>query len=449
MSEQVTPDSVPANPFLRGSISSVFMRTSLPIVFLTMVGGMLTVADAMLLGAFVGPDALAAVTIVFPLSMLLVAMSTVVGSGMASILGRRLGARDIAAARDALASAQGLAVLLGLAALALFLLCGGALVDRMAGGGSRHLADPAWLFLAISFAAAPVMFLLTVQSDALRSEGRVAFMAVAGVLLTLGNIALNALLIGPFQLGVAGSALGTALAQLLALLLILAYRMAGNAVLPVVGFRFDRDWGEMLALGVPRSLSFIGLSLSSAAVLFALHRLDLDNADAVVTAYGVNMRVMTFTFLPLMGMSLAVQAIVANTAGAARADRASATLRLAVVVSAVYGLAVQSVLSAAAGRLGGLFVDDAAVALEVGRIVPIQVAAYFAFGPVMMAASHAQAVGQVRRAAVLSLGRTYLFAIPLTLVLPLLWGETGIWAAAPAADLAMLVLGALIWRRSR
>jgi len=314
MSEQATPDAVPANPFLRGSISSVFMRTSLPIVFLTMVGGMLTVADAMLLGAFVGPDALAAVTIVFPLSMLLVAMSTIVGSGMASILGRRLGARDIAAARGALASAQGLAVLLGLAALALFLLYGGALVDRMAGGDSRHLAGPAWLFLAISFAAAPVMFLLTVQSDALRSEGRVAFMAIAGVLLTLGNIALNALLIGPFQLGVAGSALGTALAQVLALLLILAYRMAGKAVLPVVGFRFDRVWGEMLALSVPRSLSFIGLSLSSAAVLFALHRLDLDNPDAVVTAYGVNMRVMTFAFLPLMGMSLAVQAIVANTA---------------------------------------------------------------------------------------------------------------------------------------
>jgi len=85
----------------------------------------------------------------------------------------------------------------------------------------------------------------------------------------------------------------------------------------------------------------------------------------------------------------------------------------------------------------------------VARIVPIHVAAYFAFGPVMMAASHAQAVGQVRRAAVLSLGRTYLFAIPLTLVLPLLWGETGIWAAAPAADLAMLVLGTLIWRQSR
>lgn len=61
MSEQNRLASVPTNSFLRGSISSVFIRTSLPIILVTMVNGMLIVADAMLLGAFVGPEALGAV----------------------------------------------------------------------------------------------------------------------------------------------------------------------------------------------------------------------------------------------------------------------------------------------------------------------------------------------------------------------------------------------------
>ena len=169
----------------------------------------------------------------------------------------------------------------------------------------------------------------------------------------------------------------------------------------------------------------------------------------MVTAYGVVMRIMTFAFLPLMGMSLALQAIVGNTIGAGQADRASDTLRLAICVSAVYGLLTQLTLSLARDGLGWLFVSDATVALEVARIVPVYVAAYFAFGPVLMAASYVQAVGKVRQTAILSLGRTYLFAIPLTLTLPLIWGKTGIWAAAPMADVMMLVLAGLIWRRDR
>ena len=448
MSEQNRSASVPTNSFLRGSISSVFIRTSLPIILVTMVNGMLIVADAMLLGAFVGPEALGAVTLVFPFSMLLVAASAIVGSGMASVLGRRLGARDMSEACEVLASAQGLAVVLGVVTIALFFLGGGVIVTWMA-GGNQHLADTGWRFLAVSFVAAPVMFLLTVHSDALRTEGRVAFMAMAGVILTLANIALNTLLIGYFQFGAAGSAGGTALAQLIALLLIIGYRMAGKGILPVVGFRIGRSWGEMLALGIPRSMNFIGLSLSSAAVLFSLHRLNLGNQETMVTAYGVVMRVMTFAFLPLMGMNLALQAIVGNTIGAGQADRASDTLRLAICVSAVYGLLTQLTLSLARDGLGWLFVGDATVALEVARIVPVYVAAYFAFGPVLMAASYVQAVGKVRQTAILSLGRTYLFAIPLALTLPLIWGETGIWAAAPMADLMMLVLAGLIWRRDR
>lgn len=448
MSANSGSDSVPTNPFLRGSIRSVFIRTSLPIIMVTMVNGMLTVADAMLLGAFVGPDALSAVTLVFPISMLLIAASTMVGIGMASILGRRLGARDMAGAKSIFAAGQGLALAASAIAMLLFFLGGSAAINWVA-GGNEHLAGMGWTFLAISFVTAPVSFLLSVQSDALRTEGRVAFMAIAGVLVTLANIALNALLIGAMGFGVAGSAWGTALAQVIALGAIFAYRLAGKSVLPMVGVQAFHGWGEMLSLGVPRSLNFIGISLGSAAVLFALQQLHLPQHDVTIAAYGVVTRLMTFAFLPLMGMSLALQAIVGNTMGAGQSERATKTLHLALGVSAAYGVLVQVLMIGFRDGLGGMFVSDVLVGAEVARIVPLYVAAYFAFGPVMMAASYVQAVGRVGQAAVLSLGRTYLFAIPMTLLLPLAWGETGIWIAAPIADLLMLALTILLWLRMR
>ncbi|MET3924355.1 MATE family efflux transporter [Devosia sp. 2618] len=447
MSDQSSSASAPTNTFLRGSIRSVFIRTSLPIILVTMVSGLLTVVDAMLLGAFVGADALSAVTLVFPISMLLVALTTMVGIGMASLLGRQIGARDMGAARQTLASAQGLAVAIAVASMVVFFGFGSHVVSGLA-GGNVHLGEMGWTFLAISFATAPFAFLLSVQADALRSEGRVAFMAIAGIVVTLANIGFNALLIGVFDFGVAGSAWGTALAQALGLGVVVVYRLGGKAVLPMVGVRYDRAWGEMLALGAPRSLNFIGIALSSAAVLFTLQRLDLSDPDVTIAAYGVVMRLMTFVFLPLMGMSLALQAIVGNTVGAGQVERARQTLRLALGVSVGYGLLVQLVLIGGRDMLGGLFVPDALVGAEVARIMPLYLAAYFAFGPVMMFASYAQATGKVRQAAILSLGRAYLFGIPLTLLLPLIWGETGVWAAAPVADMLMLALTGLIWWRA-
>ncbi len=92
------PDHDPANAFLRGSLPALFLRTAAPIILIMATSGLLTVVDAYFLGEYVGPDALAAVTLMFPAFMLLAAFSTLVASGMASMLARLLGAGDIARA---------------------------------------------------------------------------------------------------------------------------------------------------------------------------------------------------------------------------------------------------------------------------------------------------------------------------------------------------------------
>jgi Na+-driven multidrug efflux pump len=100
--------------------------------------------------------------------------------------------------------------------------------------------------------------------------------------------------------------------------------------------------------------------------------------------------------------------------------------------------------------LGGLFVTDPVVTAEVARILPTFVAGYFSFGPMMMIANYFQSIGDVRRSALLSLARTYLFAIPLIFVLPLSIGEEGIWLALPLADAALVAVTSVVLKaRSR
>ncbi len=440
------PPAVSDNPYLRDAIVPTFFRTALPIIALTSLNGLLTVVDAIFLGVFVGPDALTAVTLMFPISMLLAALATMISTGMASVVGRLVGGGDIEGGRHSLAGAHGLALAVSLALILAFSAFGWPLVIALA-GGSLELAAMGHSFLNISIFTAPIGFVLMLQSDALRVEGRVGFMAITGLLVSLANMAFNYGLIVWFGLGVAGSAFGTALAQALALAAILAYRVVRKSRLTLTqpdARHWRSNWVPILALGAPRSLTYVGISLGAAAVIVALRLFGPGDADASVAAYGVITRLMTFAFFPLLGMSLALQALVGNNFGAGQAGRVQASLRLALALSIAYSAAVELLLLVFRDSIGALFVADPAVRAEVARIIPIFIAFYFTFGPMMMLSSYFQSIGDAKRAAILALSRTYLFAIPLTFALPLLIGTTGIWLAAPVADILLVMVGAMV-----
>ena len=90
------------------------------------------------------------------------------------------------------------------------------------------------------------------------------------------------------------------------------------------------------------------------------------------------------------------------------------------------------------------------IVAQVARILPITTATMFMFGPLMMVATHFQAIGDAPRAGLLGLSRTYLFGLPLTLLLPLVLGEVGIWLAGPVAECLVLGLTVwVLWRRRR
>jgi len=433
--------------FTHDPIAKVLLRTALPIVFLTSINGLLTVVDAILLGAFVGPQALAAVTLMFPVSMLLLALSTMVSSGMASIVARQLGAGNLTAAKDTFSGAHGLSMLICLILGMAFLIFSQPVIDAVT--KDPALAVMGRQFLTISVLTSPIMFLVSVHSDALRVEGKVGFMALAGLLVSLGNIAFNILLIAGFGLGVAGSAWGTAAAQTVALMVMVVFRLSGRARLsvPVPDWSWLVGWTGILALGAPRSLGFLGIALGATATIAAVGLHVTTGKDDVIAAYGAVTRMMTFAYLPLLGLNLAMQAVVGNNFGAGHKDRSTAALRLSLLLSLIYCGLVEVAFLAFRNSLGGLFVADAAVIGEVGRILPFYAALYFTMGPTMMLAGYLQSIGDAKRSAVLSVARTYLFAIPLTFALPLVMGETGIWAALPAADLMLVLITVVILTR--
>ncbi len=432
------------NMFLHGSLPAVFAKTAAPIILIMLVNGTFTVVDAYFLGAFVGADALTAVTLMFPLFMLIVALNTLVSSGFSSVLARLLGGARKDEAKASFAQAISLSLIVCLVLIVSFVF-GGEALTWGAAKGSKILAGMGHTYISILIYFSPLGFVLAINSDTLRCEGRLSAMAVISVSSVFLNVLFNYVLIVEMDLGVAGSAYGTVLAQavsIVAIAVFRAYRKSALDIRVVMISAGRKYWPEFLALGAPQSLGYIGVSLSSGAILFGLQLWGAENYDATVGAYGIITRIMIFIFLPLLGLSMAFQTIVGNNFGAGSWARANASVRMALLMAFAYCAGLQIVLFVFKGSVGPIFVDDAGIGSEVSRILPFATLTFFMFGPLMMIGTFFQAIGDAKRAAILGLTRTYAFAIPLTFALPVLFGEWGIWYAGPVAE--VLVLGLTI-----
>ncbi|WP_394688400.1 MATE family efflux transporter [Hoeflea sp.] len=434
------------NIYLAGPLPALFARTATPIIVVMSVNGLFTVVDAYFLGAYVGADALTAVTLMFPLYMLLVALSTLVSNGFASVFARLIGGGERHRARTVFTQAVQLALVVCAVLIALFLLVGDAL-SLMAANGDAALAGMGYTYISILILSSPLVFVLSINIAALRSEGLLTAMATITLMSALLNIAFDYLFIVELGAGVAGSAYGTVLAQLCSMLAVVLYRRSTTrktAALRLPAWPGAGHWGELLALGAPSSLGYIGMSLSSGLTLYCLQLWAAETYASTAGAFGIITRLITFTFLPLLGLSMAFQTIAGNNFGAKLSARTDASIKLALMLALIYCVIVELIFLGTRSHIGSIFIDDHAIINEIARILPLIVLTTFIFGPMMMIGCYFQAIGDAPRAALLGLSRTYLFALPLTLLLPFWFGEPGIWYAGIAAELLVLMTTALV-----
>ena len=145
------------NRFTEGPLGAIHLKTALPIIFVMCMNGLLSVTDAVFLGHYVGPEALAAVTLMFPFYMLIVALSTLVANAMSSLLARSLGAHDLQNARTIFSGAHGLALDLGLILILVFAVFGQP-VTLMIAAGTRPFAEMGLVYMQITVLFCPLLF---------------------------------------------------------------------------------------------------------------------------------------------------------------------------------------------------------------------------------------------------------------------------------------------------
>ena len=431
------------------AIGPLFAQMALPIIFGLLVNGLYNVVDAIFVTRGVGALAMGGVSIVFPLQMFLFSVASMIGSGMASIVARSLGAKDAKNAELAAGNALWLGGVFSIITMVLAL----ALLEpilRML-GATDQLMPYAKTYAVPLILGIPVMTVSVILGDLLRSEGKVNLMAGLMMLSSLLNIVLDAIFIFVFGWGVFGAAMATVCGVCISTSIASYFYFSGRTSISI-HWQALMPKGSMvrgiLVLGLPVMIGNAGVSVTVGMANYALAKYAGTNADLLISAYGIIGRVVIFMILPMIGMMVAFQTITSFNYGAKLYQRVLATIRIGNGVATVYAGFCAAVMLLIPEKVVGIFTSDAKLIQEAGSISRIIFLGFVTAGVGIVGSAVFQAMGKARPAMALSLVRVFLLTVPLLIVLPYWFGVQGIWMAFPIGDaMAFVIVAVMIGRQ--
>jgi len=196
---------------LTGRIFKLMLKMSLPAILAMSINGINTFVDALFVGQYVGNNALAAVSLVFPLTMITSGLSALVGMGGASVLSIAIGNGDLDVQRKVL----GTSTLLSLIVSVLLMVLGWVFAPELLAlmGGKGEIQEIGVIYYRIMLIGAFFRIYAVAINMLIRAEGKVAEAMWYSIVATLLNIVLNILFIGYLGMGVEGAAWSTVVAM--------------------------------------------------------------------------------------------------------------------------------------------------------------------------------------------------------------------------------------------
>ncbi len=366
---------------------------------------------------YLGKEAIAALGVAGNLTMIVLALTQMLGVGTTALISHAAGQKDQARAELVFNQSLIMSLLLG----CVLAICGFAVRDIycQALAADAETATLAKSYLTWFIPALALQFPLVTLTSSLRATG-VIKPAVGFPMLSVAlNMILAPLLvlgIGPFpKLGVLGAAFATFLSILIAEVLMLIYFERKYHYL-----RFRRAllrpqpavWKKMLGIGLPAGAEFV-LLFVYVVVVYAIIR---SFGPAAQAGFGIGVRVMQSLFLPVVALSFAVSPIVGQNFGGRQADRVRQSVYAAIMIATGMMLVLTILAYLAGGSLIRIFSRDPHV-IEFGaeylRIVSIN---FVAAGIVFTVSSIFQGIGNTLPPLLSSASRLLLFALPAVLI---------------------------------
>lgn len=453
-----------SNSFLETEKTGSLMRKyAVPCVISLLVAALYNIVDQIFIANadYLGSYGNAANTVVFPLTVVALAIAVFIGDGCCASVSICLGANRREDAQGTVGSAVTLCVVLSLLLTACYLLLAEPIITLFGGRvNDDTFALSKEYFFYISLGVPFYMFGQALN-PIIRSDGSPKFAMIATLAGCLANVVLDPLFIFVFRWGMMGAAVATVAGQVITAALSLWYLLHMKAIhlekqdlipQPTLMRRF-------LALGITSFLSQISLVISMAVmqnVCMTYGALDpifsqTEYAQIPLAVLGIVMKFFQIVISIAVGLAAGCIPIVGYNIGAGRRDRARMLFTQLLTAEVVTGAVALFIVELFPRQLIGLF----GAANESAYYTEFAIRCFRVYLCMMVLATvnkgtfiYLQSLGKALESTLISLLREVVFGVGLALLLPLFFGLDGLLYSFPAADLLTFIIAAFIIRRT-
>ncbi|MGN0537900.1 MAG: MATE family efflux transporter [Acutalibacteraceae bacterium] len=424
-------------------INKLLITMSLPMIISMLVQALYNIVDSIFVAQLDtngATNALDAVTLAFPMQMLMIAVASGLGVGINSTLSKSLGQKDHTKANKL--AVNGLLLISCGYLLFLFI---GLFISRLF--ISSQTADVKTIEYGVSYTTivCTMSFGLFGQiafERLLQSTGKTIFSMIMQLTGAVINLALDPILIfglGGFPaLGVAGAAVATVAGQIVAFILGIIFNTCFNKEIHLSFRKFKPNGSlikEILSTGIP---SIIMQAIGS--VMTYCMNCILGAFAYGVTVFGIYFKLQSFIFMPIFGFNNGMVPIIAYNYGAEKKERLMKTIKLSIIYAVSMMLIGLAVIQIIPEQLLSMFnSDDNMLAVGVPALRTISLSFTFA-GFCIILLSVFQAVGKALYSMVVSICRQLVILVPAAFLLSLSGNVQFVWWAFPIAEVASLTL---------
>ena len=356
-----------------GSIPRAILLYSIPLIIGNFLQQLYNTVDSLIVGNFVGREALAAVGASGTLTFLLISFCVGASSGAGILIARFFGGQDYDDLEKAVHTTISISVVLGLAVAVAGLVLTPFLVASV--GTTKAVVPQAVLYLRIYFLGVVFNVIYNMASGILNAVGdskrSLKYLAIASIT----NIVLDFLFVAVFRMGIAGAAIATDISQLVSCVAIMSFLLRTKAPYRVTWKKIrmhKRMAVSIIKLGLPTAIQNAVIAFSNMLIQAGVNGFGT-SAMAGFTAY---MKVDGFNILPIMSFSLAATTFTGQNIGAGRFDRVKKGLYTVLIMGLVYTVGMSVIMLTFARPIISMFSRDPEV-IQYGVMAVWSLAPYY------------------------------------------------------------------------
>lgn len=413
------------------------VKLGVPLIAGMFIMVLYNLVDTYFIGLMRDDYQLAAVNLAYPVMMISIAISNMIGTGASSLIARSLGAGDREKADHTVTAGFVLTVVNSVIVAALGLILLGPIVTGL--GAQANTFEYTRQYVQVILTGSLFTMGNYTFGQLLRSEGSVK-QSVAGMIAgTIVNIILDPVFIFALGLEIRGAAIATILGNAAGMCVSLWFYLSGKTLLSP-SLKYVRPTAEILReifwVGVPATLE----TLLTSAAYIVNNNLAVGYGELTVAAMGIAQKILSLGNYVYQGFAAGTQPIMGYNYGAKNYRRMIDVLKAGVMVCSGTELCIMAVYGIFAPQLIGIFTDSAEVIATGSRVLRTIMWILPFVGAVSMSRMSFQAMGKPQYAFAITLVRQLFLYVPLLLVLNRVFGFGGMIWAQPVTEFIMMTV---------